>query len=432
MKDNIAQIFALRYENNVSASRPLVAMVLAKVNASFSESPKSLSILPSQLGSLDHIAQPMKAMSSTGPLRVLLVTARYLPHVGGTEIHTYEVARRLVEAGNHVTVLTTDLSGKLPQVDESEGVRIIRVKAWPANRDYYFAPKIYRSITQNKWDIVHLQGYHTFVAPIAMLAAWRSKTPYVVTFHSGGHSSQMRNALRGVQQSLLRPLLTRAERLIAVSRFEENFFREQLGLPANNFVVIRNGSYLPKVVEPLDTTNDQTLIVSVGRLERYKGHHRIIAALPKLLAERPDVRLRIVGSGPYETTLRRIAQELGVADHVQIGAISSSDRQGMASVLSGAKVVVLLSDYESQGMAVMEALALGRPVLVSDTSALQELAQDGLVESTPLDSSPEQVARAVLCLLDQPTASTSVDLPTWEACAADILALYRSSVRRTE
>jgi glycosyltransferase involved in cell wall biosynthesis len=227
-------------------------------------------------------------------------------------------------------------------------------------------------------------------------------------------------------------LLTRAERLIAVSRFEANFFREQLDLPANNFVVIRNGSYLPKVVEPLDTANDQTLIVSVGRLERYKGHHRIIAALPKLLAERPDVRLRIVGSGPYETTLRRIAQELGVADHVQIGAISSSDRQGMASVLSGAKVVVLLSDYESQGMAVMEALALGRPVLVSDTSALQELAQDGLVESTPLDSSPEQVARAVLRLLDQPTASTSVDLPTWEACAADILALYHSSVRRTE
>src|SRR5581483_5809901 len=96
-------------------------------------------------------------------LRVLLVTARYLPSVGGTEIHTYEVAKRMTEAGNDVTVLTTDLSGQLPGEEQIEGVRIIRVRAWPAERDYYFAPGIYRQIVAGDWDIVHCQGCHTLV-----------------------------------------------------------------------------------------------------------------------------------------------------------------------------------------------------------------------------------------------------------------------------
>lgn len=368
------------------------------------------------------------SLPAAKPLRVLLVTARYFPHVGGTEIHTYEVARRFVAEGNHVTVLTTDLAGELPIVEEAEGVRIVRVRAWPANSDYYFAPNIYHMIMRDTWDIIHIQGYHTFVAPLAMLAAWRAGIPYIVSFHSGGHSSRLRNAGRRLQHALLRPLLARAQRLIAVSEFEAAFFHKRLRLPRDKFLIIENGSYLPQAPDPLVNKSDGTVIVSVGRLERYKGHHRVIAALPSLLARRPDIHLRIVGAGPYDSALRRMAQELGVAHRVEIGAISGSDRQGMAAVLSGAKLVILLSDYESQGIAVMEALALGRPVLVADTSALHELVHGGLVRATPLGSTPEEVAAAVLWQLEHPLVPTKVDLPTWDACAARIMAVYRRCI----
>src|SRR5690349_8235517 len=100
----------------------------------------------------------------SAPLRVLLVTARYLPYIGGTEIHTYEVARRLVAAGHQVTVLTTDPSQALPQAEWTEEIEVLRVPAWPADRDYYFAPRIHRTVQQARWDVVHCQGYHTFVA----------------------------------------------------------------------------------------------------------------------------------------------------------------------------------------------------------------------------------------------------------------------------
>jgi glycosyltransferase involved in cell wall biosynthesis len=302
-----------------------------------------------------------------GALRILLVSARYAPYVGGTETHVHEVGKRMRAAGHDVTVLTTDPSKKLPTHEEHDGLHVRRVAAYPANRDYYFAPGLYPIITQGHWDVVHLQGYHTLVAPLTMLATIVSKTPFVVSFHSGGHSSQVRTNARGLQRLLLRPLLNKAARLICVSQFEADFFTEHLGIDRSRFVVIPNGSQLPKLSSEVKPSTD-SLIVSPGRLERYKGHQHAILALPKVLEQKPNARLRIVGTGPYEADLRQLAEATGVADKVEIGGIPADDRQGMAALLSQASLVVLFSEYEAHPVAVMEALSLGWSVLVSDTS----------------------------------------------------------------
>jgi glycogen synthase len=365
-------------------------------------------------------------------LRVLMVAVRYFPYIGGLETHVYEVGRRLARLGIEVTVLTTDLSGQLPTIEESEGVQIRRVRAWPDNKDYYFAPDIYRIITQGRWDLVHCQGYHTMVPPLAMLAAWRANIPYVVTFHSGGDSSRLRNALRGVQRMALRPLLARAERLIGPSKWEAEFFRERLHLPSAQFVVIPNGArHLPELKDVAQGKTDGTLILSVGRLERYKGHQRVIAALPKVQEQVPDVRLRIVGVGPYESALQKMARELGVAERVEIRAVPPGDGCGMASVIARADLVTLLSEHEGHGIAVLEALALRRPVLVAATSALQEFADRGLARAVPLESTPEEVATAVVDQLFRPLVPVNVELPTWDDCTADLLALYQAVMRRS-
>ena len=373
--------------------------------------------------------------NESSALRVLLVAARYFPYMGGLETHVYEVGRRLAHAGVEITILTTDVSGRLPTVEEAEGMQIRRVRAWPANKDYFFAPGIYRIITGGRWDLVHCQGYHNLVPPLAMLAAWRANIPFVLSFHSGGDVSRLHKALRGLQWMTLRPLLLRARKLIAVSEFEAGFFRERLRLPAENFVVIPNGAAdLPEVLEPAEGVPNEAkkspLIVSSGRLVRYKGHQRVIAALPKVLEQVPDARLRIVGEGPYESSLQKMARQLGVAERVEIRAITPEDRGSMFALIARANLVTLLSEYESQGIAVLEALALRRPVLVADTSGLRELAERGLACAVPLESTPEEVATAVINQLRQPLVPQTVALPTWDACAASLLALYRSIMRR--
>ncbi|MBV9021096.1 MAG: glycosyltransferase family 4 protein [Ktedonobacteraceae bacterium] len=368
--------------------------------------------------------------TESNTLRVLLVAVRYFPYMGGLETHVYEIARRLAHRGVEVTVLTTDVSGRLPELEDADGVQIRRVGAWPAKKDYYFAPGIYRFITHGHWDLVHCQGYHNLVPPLAMLAAWRADIPYILTFHSGGDVSRLRGMLRGLQRTMLRPLLSRAQKLIAVSAFEATFFRERLRLPDEQFVIIPNGSHLPEVQQSTEGAthgaDHDPLIVSIGRLERYKGHQRVIAALPRVQQQFPNARIRIAGAGPYEAALQKIARELGVAEHVEIRAVLPADREGMASLITRANLVTLLSQYEAQGIAVLEALALHRPVLVTGTSALQEFADRGLATAISLESTPEEVAMAIVDQLRQPLVPPNIELPTWDECAANLLALYQA------
>ncbi len=365
-------------------------------------------------------------------LHILMVSCRYFPYIGGLETHVYEVAQRIAQRGISVTLLTTmphALSTPLPKEEIVDDVHILRVTAWPPERDYYVAPEIYSIVKQGKWDIVHCQGYHTFVPPIAMLAAKQANIPYILSFHTGGDSSRFRTLFRGAQRMALRPLITQAERLIGPSKWEIDFFQQKLHLPAEKFVVIPNGSHhLSSPVEPKQ--EGHPLIVSVGRLERYKGHHRVIAAMPKVLEQIPDAQLRIVGIGPYESSLRTMVKKLGIAEHVEIKGVPPGDGKGMAAIIAQADLVTLLSEHEAHGIVVLEALAQRRPVLVAATTALQEFAEQGLARSVPLASDAEAVAQAIVHQLQEPLIPAEIKLPTWDDCATDLVTLYESVVRR--
>jgi glycosyltransferase involved in cell wall biosynthesis len=372
--------------------------------------------------------QSIPTSTTTRLPRVLMAAVRYYPFMGGVETHIYEVGRRLVEHGLDLTVITHDPDGKLPAEETVNGVKIIRVGGFPKIRDFTISPELVKRIKSGEWDIVHAQCYHALFSPLAMLTALQAHIPYVLSFHSGGHSSGLRNAVRGIQRGVLRPLLARADKLVAVSQFEADFFQEKLKLPADKFVVIPNGAKLPEIDHSVQPSTDEPLIVSIGRLERYKGHHRVIAAMPKILEKQPNARLRIAGGGPYEAELKKLATDLGVAHRVEIGAIPPEDRQGMARLLGQASLVTLLSDYEAHPIAVMEALSVGRPMLVANTSGLAEIADKGWARRIEPDALPGEVAVAVLNSLSNPLLPQNVTLPTWEACTDGLLNLYKSVV----
>jgi glycosyltransferase involved in cell wall biosynthesis len=357
--------------------------------------------------------------------RILMPTPRYLPHMGGVERYVATLSRRLVERGVGVTVLTTDPLRTEPPHERVDGVEIVRVPAYPRNRDYYFAPELYRIVRAGTWDLVHVQSYQTLVAPLAMLAARRARVPYLLTFHG--------STLRRFQWPVLRPLLVRANRLVALARFEIDLYGGALKLPRDRFALIRTGIDLRgNGLAPRSRDRGAPVIASVGRLERFKGHHRLIEALPEILRRWPDARIWIAGSGPYEEALKRKARELEVAERVEIRAVPADDRPAMADELSRVALVVLFSDAETVPIAVLEALALGRPVLVTRCRGLDELADEGLVRAIPPDSGPHEIAAAVVEQLDDPFVPADLDLPTWEECAAQHHELYLSLVESSE
>jgi len=360
------------------------------------------------------------------PFRILFVCNRYLPELGGVETHVREVTQRLVgEKDFEITVLASDNSRMLPRTDVINGTRVVRVPAWPRQRDYRFAPQILKVVGQpGQWDLVHCQGIHSPVPVMAMVAARRAGIPYLVTFHTGGHSQALRNWLRPAQWRVLGPLLRGAVALIGVSEFEAQTLSDDARLDRDSVRIIRNGGTLPPPAP--GTLPVPGRIVSSGRLERYKGHHRVIEVLPDIISAVPDAHLVILGSGPYESELVKLATRLRVADRVTIRSIDPANRAEMANALAEASVVASFSDYEAHPVGIMEALSVGRPVVGYMTSGVAELVGDGWVYGVDPRSARPEVVKQIVAAMSSPPLIDPADLPTWDGCVKELSELYRN------
>jgi glycosyltransferase involved in cell wall biosynthesis len=364
------------------------------------------------------------------PIRVLIVAARFLPDLGGTETHIHEVTQRLAKRGDlELTVLATDRSGARPACEELDGFTVLRCRAFPRRRDYYFAPSIYRYVRDGDYDVVHCQGIHNAVPVLAMMGARKSRVPYIVSLHTGGHSSYFRRRFRNIQWRALGPLLRGAAVIIAVSRFEQRAFERICSIDASRFRIIQNGGDLPE--SPLQTSAIPGRIVSSGRLEKYKGHHRLIEALPIVQQSIPHASLHILGSGPYEDHLRSLARARGVERSVTIEYVPPDDRARMAELLSTAAVVASMSDYEAHPVAFMEALTMGIPAVGLDATGIGDLVEDGLVMGVPKRASPTRLAQSLIHALEQQGLSkrSMLMLPTWDIAAAKLATTYMGAIR---
>ena len=364
------------------------------------------------------------------PLRVAMVSARSLPLMGGIETHIGEVSTRLALRGVSVTILTTDLSGKLAAYQEQDGVVTRRFPAWPRSRDYYFSPKLVKALDPAQFDLVHVQGVNTALPPLALAAARRAGIPSVITFHTGGSSNAMRNAARAFQWRLERSELTRASKLIAVCEFEVEMFARSLRVPPDRIALVRNGAGgLPSSTQ-VTPFRGQPLILSIGRFERYKGHHRVVAAMKDVLRHAPQARLVLVGQGPYQGELEKLVAKFGVASVVSIASFGPTERGDLAALVRSANVVALMSEYEAHPVAVMEALSEGIDVVVAATSGLVELGRAGLVRTVELEANPSDLATELLeAASEHRWAAGPPTLPTWDDCVQSLLSIYAEVAR---
>lgn len=353
--------------------------------------------------------------------RVAMVATRYFPDLGGVESHVDEVARRL-NASFDLTIFTTDRTVALAPVDERHGVAVRRARSYPRRRDYYLSPRLFLWLLRADYDLLHVQGINTLVPPVAMLAGLLRRKPVIVTLHSGGATSTLRRRLRRRQFQLLGLLLRRTSRVIAVSQFEARMIAPFLRRAPDEVPIIRNGA----AGAPAEAVAaDPNLLLSVGRLEKYKGHDQVIRALAVLRQTQPSARLLILGTGPYEPQLRTLIVGLALGEHVEIASIPPEQRVDMARAMAGAGVVVLLSEYEAHPVAVMEALAAGRPVLARNTTGLTELIERGWVFGVEPGASSVQIAAAIVAAQLEHQVIDVDELPTWDGCAEQIAAAYR-------
>lgn len=368
-----------------------------------------------------------------------MVTSRYLPEWGGVESHIREVSRRLVRLKVEVTVITTDPGLGLPARGSIDGVPVRRVPAWPRSPEARIAPGLASEIRRARADLIHVQHFHSIVAPQALIAARSSSVPAVVSFHGGGHRYWLRSRLWPPRASLLAPLsldasaplLRDAGGLVAVAQFEIDHLAPRIGVRRDRFSLIPNGcDPMAGRVECRAIDPVAPRLVSVGRLEEGKGHDKVIGALPHVIAQRPGATLWIAGAGPQEASLRDQARAAGVSDRVEILAFPPDERAAFVARLQTRDVLVSMSEFEAHPLSVIECLSLGLPAVVADTTGLRELAQRRLARAVPRNASPVELARAIIEEIDRPRPAAPPRFPTWDDCTGQLLALYRRIVVR--
>jgi len=277
------------------------------------------------------------------------------------------ISEGLASRGFLVEVLTTDSKGCLAKEESVGGVKVRRLRSWAPDDAFFFSPALAKAARKTDADIMHVHGFQSLPAPTAILFAKQTQK-LVFTLHSAGSSSCVRLGLRMPYNIAMSRIVRNVDRIICVSKFEFEYFRRLLNLPTHRFEVIPNGINTNEfeALHKNRSSNGRVLLYA-GRLEKYKGIHYVIRALPRLDEQ---VRLEIVGKGPFKNELSKLVETLGVGDRVKF--YQDLSREQLLRKYSEADLFVLLSEYESYGIVVAEALASGTACLVAARSGLTE------------------------------------------------------------
>ena len=347
-------------------------------------------------------------------MRVLLVTRGFPPRVGGVERVCAELAAGLAAAGDEVTVLTFGGRGRRAAMADADRRTPYQVVRLPSLGDTFeLSPWLVRWLRRLPFDACHVHNLHSTVAA----ATWRAGVrPYVLTthYHGSGHTLAAR-----LLHPLYRPLAARivrdAARVTAVSAGEAALVAADFGVRP---LVIGNGvagALLAGLPRP-DADGCRRLLV-VSRLVAYKRVDAAIAALDRLPAR---YVLDVVGDGPERGRLEHLASTLGVAGRVRFLGGGLPDGR-IHQLLRRADVYLNLSEAEAFSLVVLEALAVGTPVVVGDAPGL--LAWQARFPGAVLAAAapgPAAVAEAVARLEG---LRVRVDLGAYEW--ASIVARYR-------
>jgi glycosyltransferase involved in cell wall biosynthesis len=297
-------------------------------------------------------------------MKIVQVSPRYHPDIGGVETHVKEISERLAERGFEVEVVCTDPRGRHPHRETINGVAVKRFRSIAPDNAYFFAPQIYLYLKRTRCDLIHAHGYHALPAFFASLAKGDRRFVFTPHYHGKGHT-HFRDLLHKPYRLLGSRIFRSADRIVFDSLYEMRLAERDFGVPGEKAERITCGIDLDEFQRG-GFERDEGKILYVGRIEEYKGIQHIIRALHYLC----DRRLVVVGRGPYEQELRRLAEDLEVGDRIEW--LRDLPREELLDHYRSAGVFVSLSSFEAFGITVAEALASGTPCIVAEDSALEE------------------------------------------------------------
>ncbi len=331
-------------------------------------------------------------------LKILRVTNSLYPEVmGGVGLHTHHMSRIQAELGHEVKVLTSDNGdSSLKRFETRKGYEIERHKELLSPLDNSIPPGIAKSIYryQEEYDVVHIHSHLYFSSNIAAILNVVSDTPSVVTNH--GLVSQTAPIWL---QNIFNPTVGKmtfeeADKVLCYTNTDRERLRER-GI-TSPISVISNGVNCNRFIPHYESSGKKILFV--GRLKPGKGVIDLLKAFVEVQKKYPQWELEIIGDGPLLAELENYVVENGISEPVSFLGEVKNER--IPDKYAESDIFVLPSLSEGLPRTVLESMACGVPVIVSDLKQLREVVDGAGMIANKND--PEDLSKCIDALISDP------------------------------
>lgn len=213
---------------------------------------------------------------------------------------------------------------------------------------------------------------------------------------------------------------------IAVSGAVKDFLIENQITRPEKVSVIYNGVEAPRKKAKPFSRKDEYLLGSIGTLNEQKGMQYLVRAMPRILEEFPHTKLVIVGEGYYKDKLAKLAKELKLTGHVRLTGFVNDVYDELAEM----DVYIQPSYSESFGLAILQAMSMGLPIVATNVGGIPEVVTADKTGFLVLPKDSEAIAEAVLELLrNQPEAVSMGEMGEEDA---NVMFSLEDMVKETE
>ena len=357
------------------------------------------------MGALAHASPcwepPRVPRADGGRIRVVELLATGTN--GGAQEHVYNLVTRIDRERFDVSVVALSPGSAVRKIERA-GVPVCVIDT--GDDDGAAVAELAAYLATVRAQVVHNHMYRAEVvgtrAALSLAATGRPR-PLVI---STVHSSRIRST---EDRDLMRALTPQIDHLIAVSRAIVNKINDE-GRTGAPVTLIHNGVDLERYSqqEACCTLREEygmppgaPIVGVVARLEPEKGHATLLEAWPLVLDRLPEAHLLVVGEGSRLEALQAQAASLGIAHQV----VFTGRRDDVPAVTAALDVAVLPSYREAQGLTILEAMALSRPVVASNVGGIPEMVEDGVTGLLVPPYQPVPLAEAIVRVLtDHPLA----------------------------
>ena len=344
-------------------------------------------------------------------MKIGIIAPYFSPYIHGNE---YGLAESLSSLGHKVTVFTS--TAKAPRekkVADSENSNVhsnltFSVKYFPTQIDFADNPVVSLDAgILNGYDILMLQEDYPFICHKAYRAAKKCGIPVVLSSERTYYPENKIKvyALKILDLTINKVLRNGVDVLTAHCTAAKDFMVAELGVKREIKVVhvgVNSDVFkpLPSANRYLKTEGFKTegfKILTVSRLHEYKGLEYLIKSMQKVIQQAPEAHLYILGKGPEEQSLKRLKENLDLDKHITFISESVPNYK-MPELFAECDVYVQSSIVEPYGIAVVEAMSCGKPVLGTRVGGMMDTISDGECGFLVSPGNPSQLAEKLVLL----------------------------------